>query len=65
METEKEIKFLKKLKTRFTSDLEFVGAMMEMVDDGIITQDSFMTLMREIVSKKGIAKTTASTGGCR
>lgn len=62
----KEVSFLKKLKSRFSSDVEFIGAMLEMLDEEMICQDSFMEIVREIAAGKTIAKkTTVATSGCR
>lgn len=62
----KEVAFLKKLKSRFGTDIEFIGAMLEMLEEEMICQDTFMEMVKEITSGKGVKKqTTLSTGGCR
>ena len=62
---EKEVNFLKKLKTRFNTDIEFIGGMLDMLEDGMISQESFMCMIKELVGK-GIKKASpVISGTCR
>lgn len=67
---DKEIKFLTKLKPRFPTDIEFIGMLVDMLEDDMISNDAFMHMIKLTV-KCSPAPTPVPqsgrivSGGCR
>lgn len=50
MQIDKEVEFLKKLKTRFTNDLEYIAVILDMHKSGMIKVDSFIAAVTDVVT---------------